>query len=239
MEQVLMNIIEADNISFGYDRPLLSNVSFDVKDNSITGVIGVNGAGKTTLFDLLCRIRKPDRGILKVHTADPAYLSQTLTTSPALKLGDLFTMISMLGSKSGLTLADATAMLGDWNTALACRFERLSQRRSTHCSYGEIRYYFALSLLVLPNELVLMDEPTAGVDPEHRYYIWQAIHAAKSAGKTVIVSSHNLQEITQHTEVFWLIGAQKMTRFSNEMEFLSRFEADDLDQAFMNANRQN
>lgn len=230
-----MNIIEAENLSFRYRQPIFTGANFSIARNSVTGIIGSNGAGKTTLFDLLCRIKKPTTGKLDIHTSHPAYLSQTVSTSPALRLGDLFTMISALGLEKPINMVSAAATLSQWNISLAQRFQALSYRRPAQCSYGEIRYYFALALLVSPNDLVLLDEPTAGVDPEHRYYIWQAILSAKKEGKTVIVSSHNLQEIAQHTDIFWFINNQEVVPFQSAETFLARYGGNNMDEAFIRA----
>lgn len=235
MEQILTNAIEAKELCFSYDRPVFDKISFAIPVNSITGIIGSNGAGKTTLFDLFCGIKKPDGGILKNCTCHPAYLSQTVSTSPALKLGDLFDMVSNLSTKGRITRADAHSFLLQWSPSLAQRFDKLSSCRPAQCSYGEIRYYFALALLVAPNDLVLLDEPTAGVDPEHRYYIWQAIFAAKATGKTIIVSSHNLQEVAYNTDLFWFINKRQITAFRSQAEFLRRYGGNDLDEAFIKA----
>jgi ABC-2 type transport system ATP-binding protein len=230
-----MNIIESKNLDFGFDKPVFSKANFNVLKKSITGVIGSNGAGKTTLFDLICGVRVPEGGALDIHTENPAYLSQTVSTPPSLKMGDLFNLVSTLVSDRSINGEKAADEFRRWHPALADRFERISSRRPSQCSYGEIRYYFALTLLLMPNELILLDEPTAGVDPEHRYYIWKAISAARAKGKTIVISSHNLHEIVEYTDIFWFINNREIISYDSKQAFLQAYRSHDLDQAFINA----
>ncbi|WP_426152526.1 AAA family ATPase [Pseudomonas sp. DC3000-4b1] len=152
-------------------------------------------------------------------------------------MGDMFDMISALSAFCPIARLDVVEHLGAWHPSLSKKFAALSKRRPTHCSYGEIRYYFALTLLAQPNELILLDEPTAGVDPEHRYFIWHAIAAAKKAGKTIVVSSHHLQEIADHVDLLWFVNKQQFHRFDSGQAFQRHYGGADLDTAFLNASR--
>lgn len=231
-----MIALKVKEMDFNYGaHNVFENANLVAYQGTVVGIMGANGAGKTTFFDILCGLRKPSKGHVTRACASPLYLSQTLSTSPSLRLGELFAMVVCLNGNISVSRDEAVQYLSRWSPPLAQRFEGLWNKRPGQCSYGQIRYFFALTLLCLPSPLILLDEPTAGVDPEHRHYIWQCIHAARQEGATILVASHHIEEITRHAQTFWMIRHKQFECFDSQQAFLQRFPAADVDAAFIRA----
>lgn len=229
-----MIAIRADAISLKITgKKIFNEASILIKKNEITGIIGKNGAGKTTFFDLLCAVRQPDQGKLHNFTQQHSYLSQTLGMPAGLSMKEIYEMTASLLCDDTLSLAEAIQTFRTWNARLADNFIELLNKRPSHCSYGEIRFFFTLSLISFSKELLILDEPTAGVDPEYRYYIWSFLKKARENGTTIIVSSHNIQEICENCDSFHLIHNHQFSKFNNAEEFITTFGGTTLDDAFI------
>lgn len=231
-----MNILSVNSLSFQHrSTEVFKNAHLGVKKGEITGIIGSNGAGKTTLFDLICNLRTPSSGTIENLADRYIYLSQTLSAPATLKLSDIYKMISTLSSPTTLSMQQIRMKFNTWNPELSNRFEKIWNKKPDSCSYGEIRCFITLSLLTLPTDLIILDEPTAGVDPEFRYYTWLFLKKAKASGATVLVSSHSIDEIAGYCDSFYMIENKQFTKYQDGNEFMIRQCATNLDQAFINA----
>lgn len=233
-----MHRVEGEDISFSYkNRVILSNANIRVDRGQVIGLLGSNGSGKTTFFDLLCGVKKIDSGSLKVQRERLLYLSQMISAPPALRMKDIFKMITLLATSRRSHMEAIIATLSQWSPELANRYKTLWDKRSSLCSYGEARWFFTTSLLAISTDLVVLDEPTAGVDTECRFYTWQCVKAAVSSGVSVLVSSHDVKEITEHSDAFYMLANHQFTRFADAEEYTARYQTDSVDKAFILAAR--
>ena len=231
-----MNALEAHNIHFKYaHRVLFRDAPLQVKPGSITGLLGPNGSGKTTFFDIICKLKKIHAGSLTNSFRTQLYLSQTLMTPPVLRMFDIFKMTTLLCSVAPVNQQHVLTKLNEWCPHIFDRYQQIWKKKSSICSYGEKRWFFTLSLLALEADLVILDEPTAGVDPEFRHYIWQCLNGAALEGRAILVSSHNIEEIAQHCGCFYMISQRAFTPFSNGQSFMNQYQASTLDEAFIRA----
>jgi len=236
MEPVLMTSLQANRLSFNYgDRIIFEEASLTAQAGAITGLLGSNGSGKTTFFDLLCKLRKPTHGEVISTFPRQLYLSQILTTPPALRMFDIFRMTTLLCSSAPISQAQVLDRLSSWSPQITERYQEIWKKKSSLCSYGEKRWFFTLSLLSIEADFIILDEPTAGVDPEFRHYIWQCLHGAAQSGKAILVSSHNVEEIAEHCDCFYMISQNRFRRFADGQSFLNTYNARSLDEAFINA----
>lgn len=231
-----MSILTLSNVTFSYDRaPLMSEVNLYLAKGEIVGILGINGAGKTTLFDLICGTRKVRHGAIKNAALHQTYLTQILTPPPLLRMNEAAELILQLNSHTALDPLDFPARLSTWSPDLAKRYSQLSTKKASTCSYGEIRSFFTLTLLLMNSDLVVLDEPTAGVDPELRHYIWLGIKHACREGASVLVSSHYTQEIASNCNRFYMLAKTRLEEFKSTEAFLARHRAASLDEAFVHA----
>jgi ABC-2 type transport system ATP-binding protein len=186
---------------FGATRAL-NGLSLDVPRGSFFGLIGPNGAGKTTAFSLACGFLQQDAGeveILGVRGFSPAQLKGRVLAMPQdAALGRETRCAEHLIYFAQLQGMAATAARKDADRVLEA--VGLADRRSAKTktlSHGMLRRLAIAQALLGAPELVLLDEPTSGLDPRHAFELRELLRQTRTAGRTVVVSSHNLHELEQ------------------------------------------
>jgi ABC-2 type transport system ATP-binding protein len=181
-------------VSKNYDAvKALVSVDFNVRAGEVVALLGPNGAGKTTAVKLLLGLMTPNSGKVQVFGADPTNPDNRLRTGAMLQVGrvpetlrvrehiDLFSTYYC----KHLPLADVLAAAG---------LEKLRDRKFGELSGGQKqRVLFALAICGDP-DLIFLDEPTVGLDVEARRMLWDEIRRMVSRGKTVLLTTHYLQE---------------------------------------------
>lgn len=229
----------ASELCFEYERanPVIDDLSFSIFGGKVVGLLGENGAGKTTLFDLICGVKTPISGSLHMdfsHT-QIAYLPQNLTTPPAMKISEVVDLIACL---QGVGVRKAKSKIEAlWPPSIKDRYSKIQSRRSNSCSYGEKRLIITAAMLAMNDtkSLFILDEPTAGVDVQYRYLMWKMIKEVVDNEKTIIVSSHILEEIGTNTDEFWFLKKGGIERYPDMRHFLREYSAETPDEAFINA----
>ncbi|MBC7076257.1 MAG: ABC transporter ATP-binding protein [Syntrophomonadaceae bacterium] len=219
-------MIRAEKLSkyFGAN-PAVSEVSLHVKKQDIVGLVGPDGAGKTTLIRMICGLITPDSGEVslmdlppeKINRSKLGYMPQYFSL-----YGDLSVMenINFFGSMYGLSQktieerADEVLQI----TGLFPFKARLAADLS-----GGMRQKLALtcSLITRPDILIL-DEPTYGVDPESRKEFWKILYRLNQEGITILLSTPYMDEAELCKNIA-LINQGKAVAFSSPTELKSRF----------------
>ena len=171
----------------------LDDVSLTIPRGQITCLLGTNGAGKSTLIDLILGLTSPTAGSLEVLGDTPRNAINSGRVGAVLQTGGLLPDITV---KETLELIGATFPT---RRAYSDVIERaglgdLLSRRVGRCSGGEQqRLRFGLALLGDP-ELLLLDEPTAGMDTSARRHFWESMRNEAQAGRTILFTTHYLDE---------------------------------------------
>jgi Cu-processing system ATP-binding protein len=181
----------------------LKGVSFRLEPGESIALVGHNGAGKTTLLKLMLGLTRPTSGTVRVLGEDPAaspairarhgigFLPETVAFNPAMTGAEVITFFARLKREGR---AEARRLLEQVGLATAAR------RRVGGYSKGmRQRLGLAQALLGAPRVL-LLDEPTTGLDPELRLAFYDIVEAARDAGTTVLLSSHILTEIEERAD---------------------------------------
>jgi ABC-2 type transport system ATP-binding protein len=184
--------LEGVNMNYGSVRAL-RGVDFRVHAGEVVALLGPNGAGKTTAVKLLLGLLQPNAGRARVFGGDPTNPENRMRTGAMLQVGrvpetlrvrehiDLFSTYY----EKPMALAEVLAAAG---------LEKLSDRKFGDLSGGQRqRVLFALAICGDP-DLVFLDEPTAGLDVEARRMLWDEIRRMVRRGKTVLLTTHYLQE---------------------------------------------
>ena len=190
---------------------IINDLSFHVPQGSICGLIGPNGAGKTTLYSLISGFLPPDAGsinILSSGSFDPWKFRGRMGVLPQdAEIDGRFTCIEFLhymASLQGLSIKEAKIAaeeaLQDVNL-----MDRAAHRIST-LSHGMLRRIATASALLGKPELVLLDEPTAGLDPVQASSLRKLISSWRGRG-TLMISSHNLFELEKICD--WIVVLEK------------------------------
>lgn len=197
-------MLHIEGVSYRYrdaTAPALDEVTLNIPAGGVYGLLGPNGAGKTTLISLLAglltcasgKIALNGRPLAEARAANPRAISlvpQDYAFYPMLTVGEnLRFFAGVLGlSGAGIkTQSDAAISFA--------RLEQVVAKRAGQLSGGlRRRLNLAIGLLGQP-QLLLLDEPTVGVDPQSRHFLLDAIAALPAAGTTVIYTSHYMEEV--------------------------------------------
>lgn len=184
--------LEGVSKNYGAVRAL-RGVDFQVRAGEIVALLGPNGAGKTTAVKLLLGLMPPNSGRVRVFGGDPTNPENRMRTGAMLQVGrvpetlrvrehiDLFSSYYPMPMATGEVLA-------------AAGLEKLRDRKFGELSGGQKqRVLFALAICGNP-DLLFLDEPTVGLDVEARRMLWDEIRQLVSRGKTVLLTTHYLQE---------------------------------------------
>lgn len=173
----------------------LDNVTMKIPQGEVLGVLGPNGAGKTTLFKLVAGILKPDSGNLIAETPYwPAigYKPERLLFPSKMRIRDYLRMISSLAGVEHSDISQSVSQaLEQVNLSYA------GEKKIKDCSKG-MRQRLALAQAMIGDPpLLLLDEPSNGLDPEGQNDICRHIKELHRAGKTIVLASHQLEEVTR------------------------------------------
>jgi len=192
-----VNAIEVSGLvkRFG-DKTVVDHVSMSVAEGEISGFLGPNGSGKTTTIRVMCGLLTPDAGEGRVLGHDirseglrikreVGYMTQKFSFYEDLSIEENLTFVARLYDLESVSVRDTLEDLG-----LTSRRKQLAGTLS-----GGWKQRLALAACIMHKpKLLLLDEPTAGVDPKARREFWDEIHMRASAGLTVLVSTHYMDE---------------------------------------------
>ncbi|MDP3525570.1 MAG: ABC transporter ATP-binding protein [Hoeflea sp.] len=194
-----MNAIEVSGLvkRFG-DKTVVDHVSMQVAEGEISGFLGPNGSGKTTTIRVMCGLLTPEEGEGRVLGHDirtdgvrikreVGYMTQKFSFYEDLSIAENLTFVARLYG-----LHPVAAVVRDTLEDLGL-FSRRHQLAGTLSGGWKQRLALAACIMHKP-KLLLLDEPTAGVDPKARREFWDEIHLRARAGLTVLVSTHYMDE---------------------------------------------
>ena len=193
------NIIHVDDLRKRYgDLQAVDGVSFAVGAGEVFGILGPNGAGKTTTVEILEGMRKPDSGTALVNginvQKDPRAVKKVIGIQlqssaffDRLNLGEILDVMASIYRRQ----IDAVELLG--TVELADRAKSLFR----DLSGGQKQRFSVASTLVNDPVLLFLDEPTTGLDPQARRHMWELIQRFKSEGRTVLLTTHYMEEAAE------------------------------------------
>jgi len=211
-----MSVIEVDNLvkRFG-DKTAVDHVSMSVAKGEIAGFLGPNGSGKTTTIRVICGLLTPDSGTGQVLGHDilsetaqikrqVGYMTQRFSFYEDLSIEENLTFVARLYQMDPIRKVVRNA-LEDLGLS-----SRRTQLAGTLSGGWKQRLALAACLMHEP-KLLLLDEPTAGVDPKARREFWDEIHQRATAGLTVLVSTHYMDEAERCHRVSYISQGKLVT----------------------------
>jgi ABC-2 type transport system ATP-binding protein len=183
--------------SFG-ELTAVDGVSFGISRGETFGFLGPNGAGKTTTLSMLSGVLAPDQGTVEIDGSTGAtgavrrkigVAPQALSLYDELSAEENLAFFGRLYGLGGKVLRERVA----WSLEFAGLTERKSDRVKTYSGGMQRRLNLAGALVHDP-KLLLLDEPTVGVDPQSRNHIFERIELLKSQGRTVVYTTHYMEE---------------------------------------------
>ncbi|MBS4174638.1 ABC transporter ATP-binding protein [Bacillus sp. FJAT-49736] len=188
-------IVNVQNVSKTFhDKKAVSNVSFSIEKGEVVAILGPNGAGKTTTISMLLGLLHPSEGEINLFQLAPSdkkvrekigTMLQEVSVMNGLKVKELLELIRNY-YPNPLSLDELIQLTGLTEADLKTRAEKLSGGQKRRLS-------FALALSGNP-DLIILDEPTVGMDITSRNRFWKTINELAQKGKTIIFTTHYLQE---------------------------------------------
>ena len=206
-----MNAIDVRGLNkFFGPRHVVRDLSIAVKRGAITGFLGPNGSGKTTTLRLLCGLLTPDSGEGTVLGRDFRRESAHIKKNAGY-MTQRFSLYEDLTARENLLFAARVYELAQPEEVVQASLERLGlEERGDQLSgtlSGGWKQRLALAVATLHSpRLLLLDEPTAGVDPKARRLFWDDIHAMAAQGMTVLVSTHYMDEAERCHAIAYILN---------------------------------
>ena len=202
------------------DKHVVQDLSIQVETGRITGFLGPNGSGKTTTLRMLCGLLTPDDGegtVLGLDFRRQAELIKRETGYMTQK----FSLYEDLSIEENLAFVARVYGLDRRRERVRASLERLGLQNRRRQLAGSLsggwkqRLALAASVMHEPR-LLLLDEPTAGVDPKARREFWDEIHALSAEGLTVMVSTHYMDEAERCHDIAYIAYGRLMARGTGE-----------------------
>lgn len=205
---------------FFNQKMVVDHIDLSIKKGEIFGFLGPNGSGKTTMMRILCGIMKPDEGggtCLRYDLVEEynkikhqvGYMPQHFSYYPELSVRDNLMFVAQLYSPEKV---DSTV------DALCERFGLMpwKDEPSGNLSGGWKQRLSLAAAMINKPKLLLLDEPTAGVDPDARQCFWSEIHQIASEGVTVFVSTHFMDEALRCDRLMYMLYGKKIAEGTQE-----------------------
>ncbi len=219
--QPALILVEDAYVSYG-DLQALAGLSLELRAGELLGLLGPNGAGKTTLINCIAKRQKLDRG--RIHISVPGELSdrlgivpQELAVYPDLSVSQNLSAFGRLHGLSGKTLRQRIAEALSW-AALENRARAL-----VHTLSGGMqrRLNIACSVLHQP-QILLLDEPTVGIDPQSRERIYAMLDTLLELGTAILLTTHQLDEAQTRCDRMAIIDGGRIIESGTFEELLER-----------------
>ena len=218
------DIVRVENLRKRYaDVEALRGITFTIRKGEVFGLLGPNGAGKTTTIEILEGLRQPDEGSVLVCGCDPIRESVALKERIGAQLQS-----TVLPDK--IRVEEAFRLFASFYSEAASvemlleRFGLAEKRRSffEHLSGGQ-KQRLALALALINNpELVLLDEPTVGLDAQLRRDIYALVEQFRTEGRTVLLTTHYIEEAERLCDRVAIIDRGRLVAQGTPRELIQR-----------------
>jgi ABC-2 type transport system ATP-binding protein len=199
--------------SFG-DKTVFDGIDLEVAEGTIFSLLGPNGAGKTTIVNILSTLLRADAGTASVNGFD--VIAQAAEVRGSISLTGQFAAVDeILTGRENLVLVARLRHLKDPGSIADDLLRRFSltdaagRRVSTYSGGMRRRLDIAMSLIGDP-PVIFLDEPTAGLDPQARLEVWQAVKALAERGTTVLLTTQYLDEAEQLADRIAILHAGRI-----------------------------
>lgn len=205
-------------------KTAVNNISFSIEKGEIAAILGPNGAGKTTVISMILGLLKPTKGEIKLFNRVPddqrvrekiGVMLQEVSVMPGLKVNEILELFRSY-YPNPLSMKELVSLTALTKEDLKTRAEKLSGGQKRRLS-------FALALAGNP-ELLIFDEPTVGMDTSSRHRFWQTIHGLADQGKTIIFSTHYLQEADDAAQRILFFADGRLVEDDSPMQLRSRIQ---------------
>ena len=211
------------------DVPAVDKLSLTIESGTVTAVVGPNGAGKTTTIECCEGYRRPDGGYVRVLGLDP--LRDRSRLRP--RVGVMLQAGGIYPAVRAVEMLEHVAALHAHPLDVGMLVDRLGLASAGRTPYRRLsggqqqRLSLALALVGRP-EVIFLDEPTAGLDPQARRTTWELIRALRADGVTVVLTTHLLDEAERLADAVAVVDAGRVIAEGSPAELTARGAEDTL-----------
>jgi len=221
------------------DVKAVNGLTLDIRKGELFGLLGPNGAGKTTTISILCGLLEPTAGSAQIAgfdiRKDMPKIKERIGVCPQEAAVFKFLTgkenIELFGNLHGMD----KHVLRERTTELLSQagFSESARRKAKGYSGGMLRQLNLLMALISDPEIVFLDEPTVGMDARARRRTWEYIASLKDQGKTVILTTHYIEEAQALSDRVGIIDYGELIALGTPDELMEEHEAKDLEAVFL------
>ncbi|MFN2217822.1 MAG: ATP-binding cassette domain-containing protein [Anaerolineae bacterium] len=221
------------------DVQAVNGLNLDIKKGELFGLLGPNGAGKTTTISMLCGLSEPTAGSAYIAgldiTQEPQKVKELIGVCPqdvaVYKFLSGMENLELFGTLYGMdrqAVKERAAELVD-----QADFAEAARRRTKGYSGGMMRQLNLMIALISDPEIVFLDEPTVGMDARARRRTWEYIGSLKDQGKTVILTTHYIEEAQALSDRVGIIDYGELVALGSPAELMEKHGSKDLEEVFL------
>jgi ABC-2 type transport system ATP-binding protein len=222
-----MPTVELEHVRKSYDRVVaVDDLSFTIPSGTIFGLLGPNGAGKTSTIRMMIGITMPDAGQVRLfgepfsrkHLQRVGYLPEERGLYKKMKVLE---HLVLLGRLHGLSAAESSKRACNWCERLEIA-EKL-QKKVEELSKGMQQKIQFIAALMHNPDFIIMDEPFSGLDPVNTVLLKDVLLEMKNAGKTILFSTHQMEQVERLCDAITLISGGKAVLQGDLRQIKSRY----------------
>ncbi len=220
-------MIQIKDLGFAYgDKPVLKNISMNLEEGRIYGLLGENGVGKTTLLTLLCGLKKPQAGTIDIdghnpYTREPSFLSNQFY------LSDETAALNMkaIDYASNYGRFWENFDLGKFNEVMAV-LENDPQQKMNKMSSGQLKKTYIAFALACNTKYLFMDEPTNGLDIPSKTNFRKAVTKYTREDSVILISTHQVRDLENIIDPIIILDRQDVLLNASLEEISSKLRFD-------------
>jgi len=236
----LEQAIKIEDLTKKYeDTVAVDNLCLEIKQGELFGLLGPNGAGKTTTINIICGLIKPTSGTAKILGVDiqkePQKVKEQIGVCiqetaiyPYLNAKENLELFGQLYGMNKKTIKERSILLLS-KMGLADDAKKVTAKYS-----GGMKRRLSLALALIHDpQIAFLDEPTVAMDPQSRHAVWDFIKELKTKGKTIILTTHYMEEAEELCDRVGIIDHGKLIALGTPKELIAKSSVKNLEEVFI------
>ena len=232
--------ITIENLTKKYeDKLAVENLSLQVGKGELFGLLGPNGAGKTTTISIICGLIKPTSGTVKIYGYDVIKEQQKVKELIGVCIQETAIYPYLTGMENLALFGNLYAMnkktIKERSNLLLTKMALKEDAKRLAAKYsGGMKRRLSLALALIHDpQIAFLDEPTVAMDPQSRHAVWDFIKEQKTKGKTIILTTHYMEEAEELCDRVGIIDQGKLIALGTPQELIAKNNVKNLEDVFI------